>query len=96
MSTFVAELAFPGAAELTGSEVDAIARRARRLAEELGSGVQWLGGYLTGGGFFAVYQADDEELVRVHLTRLGLDGGSVEQVTAVIAPTPTRSREDRR
>lgn len=89
MSRYVAELTFPGAAELTGSEVDAIARRSLRLADELGPGVEWLTGYLTADGVYAVYRADDEGLVREHLSRLGLAAQSVARVTGVIAPSTT-------
>lgn len=85
MITYVAELIFPGAGHLTGPEVDAIARRSSRLSDELGPGVEWLTGYLTDDGVYAVYRAEGEQLVREHLARLGLVAGAVERVTAVVA-----------
>ena len=87
MAQYVADLAFPGAGQLTGSEVDAITQRARRLADELGPGVEWLTGYLTTDGAYAVYRADGEALVQTHLSRLGLLARSVERVSAQIAPS---------
>lgn len=87
MSRYVAELSFPGAAQLTGPEVDAIAQRARRLADELGPGIEWLTCYLTEDGAYAVYSADDEDLVQAHLGRLGLGVRAVERVSAEIAAT---------
>ena len=96
MSQYVAELSFPGAGALTGSEVDAIARRARRLADELGPGVAWVAGYLTDDGAYAVYRADDEGLVQAHVARLGLVARSVERVNAEIASTSSTYKGDAR
>lgn len=86
MAQYVAELAFPGAGQLTGAEVEAIAQRARRLADELGPGVEWLTGYLTADGAYAVYRADGEAMVQAHLSRLGLLAQSVERVSAEVVP----------
>lgn len=86
MHRYLVELSFPGAGQLRGDELAAIARRAQRITSDLGPGIQWEETYVSDHHVVVVYLADQEALVRRHVECLGLIPGPLARVTAVIGP----------
>ncbi len=84
MPRYLVEVDFPGAGTLQPDELRAVSRRTRHSLDELAARVQWQHSYLAAERIFVVYIADDETLVRQHMTRAGLPAGRVSRITAVI------------
>ena len=87
MPKFVIERTIPGLGALKPAELQSISRKSCGVLQELGSDVQWVKSYLTGGKMYCIYNAASEELVREHARRGGFPADAVTRVTGVIDPT---------
>lgn len=87
MPKYVIERTIPGAGELTGAELRAIAQKSCGVLEQMGPSIQWLHSYVTDDKIYCIYRAPNEATVREHATRGGFPADSVATVRALIEPT---------
>ena len=86
MPRYVIERGFPGAGQLSATELQSIAQKSCTTLESLGPQIQWQQSYVTDDKIYCVYIAPNEELVREHGRLGGFPADRVSEVTAVIDP----------
>jgi len=87
MPKFVIEREVPNAGQLSGPELQSIAKRSVGVLRQLGPEIQWVESYVTGNHLHCVYVAPDEEMIREHGRLGGFPVTRVFQVAHVIDPT---------
>jgi hypothetical protein len=87
MPKFIIEREIPGAGELSAQELQAISRKSRGVANEMGPQIQWRESYVTQDKVYCVYIAPDEESVREHARRGGFPADRVSRVSSMMDPT---------
>ncbi|MGO9770998.1 MAG: DUF4242 domain-containing protein [Roseiarcus sp.] len=87
MPKFVIEREIPGAGKLTAQELKAISQKSCSVLESMGPKTQWVQSYVTDDKIYCVYNAPDEESVRVHAQKGGFPANSVARVHSTIDPT---------
>jgi len=87
MPKYVIERGIPGAGDLSGDELAAIAAKSNDVLADMGGDVQWIQSYVTGDKLYCVYIAPDAERVYEHARCGGFPADSVEQVSTIIDPT---------
>ena len=66
MPKFLIEREIPGAGDLSGAELQAIAQTSCNVLQKMGPQIQWVHSYVTGDKIYCVYIAPNEEMVRAH------------------------------
>jgi predicted Rdx family selenoprotein len=87
MPRYLIERRIPGAGNLAGDDLQAIAVKSCGVLRELGPHVQWIQSYVTDDTITCVYIAPDEESVREHARRGGFPADQVLRVRTLIDPT---------
>ena len=90
MPKYVIERTVPGAGEMDGEALSAIAAKSNGVLRELGPDIQWLHSYVSADKITCVYVAASEELVREHARCGGFPIDDVLEVRAVIEPVTAR------
>ncbi len=86
MPKYLIERNVPGAGQLSGAELEAIARRSCDVLGDLGTGIRWLESYVTDEKIFCVYLASGPELIRKHGQQGGFPVDRITEVRTVISP----------
>jgi hypothetical protein len=94
MKRYVIEREIPGASELSGEELAAIASKSNDVVESLGVPYRWITSYVAGDKIYCVHEADDEDAIREHARRGGFPANSVNVIANEFGPhtaasTPT-------
>ena len=87
MPKYVIEREIPEAGKLTADQLKAISQTSCGVLKNMGTQIQWLQSYVTGGKIYCVYIAPNEEMVREHARQGGFPANSVSEVMTVIDPT---------
>jgi uncharacterized protein DUF4242 len=86
MPKYVIERTVPGAGQMDGAALAAIAGKSNDVLRTLGPDVQWLHSYVTDDNITCVYIAASEDIVREHARCGGFPVDAVHEVRAVIDP----------
>ena len=86
MPRYVIEREIPGAGQLTGEQLTAIAQKSCSVLNELGPTIQWIHSYVTDDKIYCVYNAPDEEMLLTHARKGGFPADVVARVHQVIDP----------
>lgn len=86
MPKFVIERTIPGLGALKPAELQSVSQKSCSVLQGLGTDVQWVQSYVTGGKMYCIYNATSADIVREHARRGGFPADSVEQVTAIVDP----------
>ncbi len=87
MHQYVIERTIPGAGQMTGAQLQAVATRSNKVLRDLGPDVQWVHSYVVSDKIFCVYNARGEEVIREHGRCGGFPVDAIYQVSVVIDPT---------
>lgn len=87
MPKYIIERTIPGAANLSGDELQAIAQQSCNVLERLGPQIQWVQSYVAGDKFYCVYIASNKELIRKHARCGGFPADLISEVKAIFDPT---------
>jgi Protein of unknown function (DUF4242) len=86
MPTFLIERNLPGASNLTGEELKAIARTSNAVVDNLGVTCTWQRRYVAGDKIYCVREAESSDDVYEHARRGGLTADLIVEIPAVIGP----------
>jgi hypothetical protein len=86
MKRYVIEREIPGAADLSGEELAAIAGKSNDVVESLGVPYRWITSYVAGDKIYCVHEADDEDAIREHARRGGFPANSVKVIANEFGP----------
>ena len=90
MPKFLIEREIPKAGDLGAADLKAIAEKSCGVVSGMnraGTDIQWVHSYVTGNKIYCVYNAPDENAVRLHAERGGFPANRVERVHGIIDPT---------
>ena len=87
MKKFVVERNFPGAANMSPEELQALSKSSNDVIERLGKPYTWVQSYIAGDKIYCVHIAENEETIREH-ARLGkFPINTISEVRMIIDPT---------
>ena len=84
MKTYVIERDIPGLGKLNQAELKEISRSSGSVLNEMGPGIEWIDGYVTGDKMYCIYKAENPELIRQHAKKGGFPADSIAEVGAII------------
>lgn len=87
MPKYLIEREIPGAAKLTGQELQIISRKSCSVLKELGPQIQWVQSYVTADKVYCIYIAPNADIVREHARQGGFPANSVAEIRTMIDPT---------
>ena len=87
MPKFLIEREIPGAGNLSGAELQAVAQTSCESLQKMGPQIQWVQSYVTGDKIYCVYIAPNEEMIREHARQGGFPANRVSEIKSVIDPT---------
>lgn len=87
MPTYIIERTVPGAGQMDGPALVALAAESNRVLGDLGDGIEWDHSYVTDDKIVCVYRAASEDTVREHGRCGGFPVDSVDEIRAVINPS---------
>lgn len=86
MPKYLIERTVPGAGQMDGAALAAIAGESNRVLRDLGPEIQWVHSYVTDDKITCVYLAASEEIVREHGRCGGFPVDAVLEVRSIIDP----------
>ncbi len=87
MRKYVIERTVPGAGQMDGAALAAIATKSNSVLRDLGPDVQWVHSYVSDDKITCVYLAASEDIIREHARCGGFPIDSVLEVRTVIDPS---------
>jgi hypothetical protein len=87
MPKFVIERDIVGAGKLPKQELQAISQKSCSVLQSMGPKIQWVQSYVTDDKIYCVYNAPDEDTVRMHAQKGGFPANTIARVRSVIDPT---------
>ena len=87
MRKFLIERHIPGAANMSMSDIRAVAKKSLGVLADLGVDIQWVESYVSGDKIYCIYLASDEELIREHSRLTGIPANIINEVAEIIDPT---------
>jgi Protein of unknown function (DUF4242) len=84
---FVIEREIAAAGKLPPQELQAISQKSCNVLHAMGSKIQWVQSYVTDDKIYCIYNAPDEETVRMHAQKGGFPANVVARVRSIIDPT---------
>jgi hypothetical protein len=87
MPKFVIEREIAAAGKLPPQELQAISQKSCSVLHAMGPQIQWVQSYVTDDKIYCVYNAPDEQTVRMHAQKGGFPANVVARVRSVIDPT---------
>jgi hypothetical protein len=87
MPKFVIEREIAGAGKLPKQELQAISQKSCGVLQEMGPQIQWVHSYVTDDKIYCVYNAPDEQAVRIHAQKGGFPANTIARARSVIDPT---------
>ena len=87
MKTYLIQRDLPDAGKLTLAERKAIARRSRKVINELGQeNIQWLHSHITSDHLWCIYKAENENILREHARKGNFPCNNILEVVATFSP----------
>lgn len=86
MPKYMIERTIPGAANLSGDDLQSIAQQSCAVLDQLGTQIQWLQSYVAGDKFYCIYIAPNEELIQEHARRGQFPVDLISKVKMVVDP----------
>ncbi|WP_127127309.1 DUF4242 domain-containing protein [Pseudoflavitalea rhizosphaerae] len=86
MPKFVIEREIPGAGQLSQEQLQAISQQSCAVLNELGPSIQWVQSYVGGDKIYCIYNAPNEEMIRLHASKGGFPANVVNRIYRVIDP----------
>jgi hypothetical protein len=83
---FVIEREIAAAGKLPPQELQAISQKSCNVLQAMGPQIQWVQSYVTDDKIYCIYNASDEETVRIHAQKGGFPANVVARVRSVIDP----------
>ena len=93
MPKYVIERTVPGAGQMDGAALAAIATKSNEVLRDLGPDVQWVHSYVTDDKITCVYIAPSAELIREHARLGGFPADRILEIATTIDPTTAESNE---
>ena len=87
MKKFVIERNFPGAANLSAEELQAISQTSCEIVNKLGKSYTWIQSYITGDKIYCVHIAESEDVIREHSRLAKFPINTISEVKTIIDPT---------
>ncbi len=90
MPKFLIEREIPKAGNLSAADLKGIAAKSCGVLGDMnrgGTDIQWVQSYVTGDRIYCVYNAPNEEAIRVHAQQGGFPANRIERVHGIIDPT---------
>lgn len=87
MPKFVIEREIAAVGKLPQQELQSISQKSCSVLRGMGPQIQWVQSYVTDDKIYCVYNAPDEETVRMHAQKGGFPANVVARVRSVIDPT---------
>ena len=84
---FVIEREIAAVGKLPRQELQAISQKSCSVLRAMGPQIQWVHSYVTDDKIYCVYNAPDEETVKMHAQKGGFPANVVARVRSVIDPT---------
>jgi hypothetical protein len=84
---FVIEREIAAAGKLPPQELQAISQKSCNVLHAMGPKIQWVQSYVTDDKIYCIYNAPDEETVRMHAQKGGFPANVVARVRSIIDPT---------
>jgi hypothetical protein len=91
MPTYVIEREFPGAGELTATQLQEISQKSCSVLARIGPGIHWVQSYVTDDKIYCIYIAHSEAMVREHASLGGFPADRVSTVREIIDPTTAKA-----
>ncbi|HMC38996.1 MAG TPA: DUF4242 domain-containing protein [Acidimicrobiales bacterium] len=91
MQRYVIERTVPGAGQMDGAALAAIAAKSNDVLKGLGPDIQWVHSYVTDDKIVCVYNASGPEIIKEHARCGGFPVDAVHRVSATIDPTTAES-----
>jgi hypothetical protein len=92
MPKYIIERTIPGAANLSGTDLQSIAQQSCNVLEQLGPQIQWVQSYVAGDKFYCVYISPNKELIQEHAQRGGFPADLISEVKAIVDPTSAEAQ----
>jgi hypothetical protein len=86
MKKFVVERNFPGAADLSAQELQAISQSYCEAIDKLAKPYHWIHSYITGDKIYCIHIAESEEAIREHAKLSKFPVNTVSEVKTIIDP----------
>jgi hypothetical protein len=86
MPRYLIRRELPGAGGFDATQLHDLSAKSNAVLAQMGAGVQWVQSYVTDGGLYCVYYADDEEMIREHARMGGFPCNEITRVAGVIDP----------
>jgi cell division inhibitor SulA len=87
MPKYVIEREIPGAGNLSGNEIQAVAQTSCNVLRNLGPEIQWVESFVTQDKIYCIYIAPNEQMIREHAQQGGFPANRVSEVKRMIDPT---------
>jgi hypothetical protein len=90
MPKFLIEREIPKAGSLGPADLQAVAAKSCGVLGDMnrgGTDIQWVHSYVTDDKVYCVYNAPNEEAIRIHAQRGGFPANRIERVREIIDPT---------
>ena len=86
MPKFVIEREIPGAGNLSREALQTISQQSCAVLNELGPSIQWIQSFVGGDKIYCIYNAPNEELIRLHAAKGGFPANVITRISHVIDP----------
>jgi hypothetical protein len=86
MPKYVIERELPGAGQLSGEQLRAIAQKSNGVIDSLGKKIQWVHSYVVDDKLYCVYNADSPKIIEEHAKCGGFPANRISRVRAMMDP----------
>jgi hypothetical protein len=87
MPKYVVERDMPGVGQLSSAELRAVSQNSCCVLSEMGPQIQWVESYITDDKMYAVFIAENLDLVCQHALQSGFPVNYISAIAAIIDPT---------
>ena len=87
MKKFIIERNFPGAANMSAAELQALSKASNDVIEKMGKPYTWVQSYITGDKIYCVHIAESEHEIHEHATIGKFPINTISEVKTIIDPT---------
>ena len=87
MPKYIIEREVPGAENLSGADLQAIAQTSNEVLKEMGKPYHWVQSFVAGDKIYCIHIAPDAETVREHARLGGFPANNVAEIKAMFDPT---------
>jgi hypothetical protein len=87
MKKFVIERNFPGAANMSPEELQALSKASNDVIEKMDTPYTWVQSYIAGDKIYCVHIAESEDAIREHAKLGKFPINTISEVKTIIDPT---------